>query len=143
MFCLDISSSDCTVGSDSVLLLWLHFTSLTDRSFCGTKTMTEKKKKKETSESSTVGAGFSKVRSKKTRKGSNERLFVLTRTHSMHIFGEIPFIKYLCVCLDLVLERWQPFGFRPSSLFFPSFFFFLLYIYIFYFFIFFYSKVSS
>ena len=28
-----------------------------------------------------------------TRKGSNERLFNLTRTHSVHIFGEIPFIK--------------------------------------------------
>ena len=28
-----------------------------------------------------------------TQKGSNERLFILTRTHSMHIFGEIPFIK--------------------------------------------------
>ena len=27
------------------------------------------------------------------QKGSNERLFVLTPTHSMHIFGEIPFIK--------------------------------------------------
>ena len=27
------------------------------------------------------------------QKGSNERLFILTRTHSMHIFGEIPFIK--------------------------------------------------
>ena len=26
-------------------------------------------------------------------KRSNERLFILTRTHSMHIFGEIPFIK--------------------------------------------------
>ena len=24
------------------------------------------------------------------KKGSNERLFILTRTHSMHIFGEIP-----------------------------------------------------
>ena len=23
----------------------------------------------------------------------NERLFILTRTHSEHIFGEIPFIK--------------------------------------------------
>ena len=29
----------------------------------------------------------------KTEKGSNERLLILTRTHSMHIFGEIPFIK--------------------------------------------------
>ena len=28
-----------------------------------------------------------------TQKGSNERLVILTRTHSMHIFGEIPFIK--------------------------------------------------
>ena len=28
-----------------------------------------------------------------TQKGSNERLFILTRTHSMHIFGEIPFMK--------------------------------------------------
>ena len=28
-----------------------------------------------------------------TQKGSNERLFILTRTHSMQIFGEIPFIK--------------------------------------------------
>ena len=28
-----------------------------------------------------------------TQKGSNERLFILTRTHSIHIFGEIPFIK--------------------------------------------------
>ena len=28
-----------------------------------------------------------------TYKGSNERLFILTRTHSMQIFGEIPFIK--------------------------------------------------
>ena len=28
-----------------------------------------------------------------TKKASNERLFILTRTHSMHIFGEIPFIK--------------------------------------------------
>ena len=27
------------------------------------------------------------------QKGSNERLFILTRTHSMQIFGEIPFIK--------------------------------------------------
>ena len=28
-----------------------------------------------------------------TQKGSNERLFILTQTHSMQIFGEIPFIK--------------------------------------------------
>ena len=28
-----------------------------------------------------------------TQKGSNERLFILTRTYSMQIFGEIPFIK--------------------------------------------------
>ena len=28
-----------------------------------------------------------------TQKGSNARLFILTRTHSMQIFGEIPFIK--------------------------------------------------
>ena len=28
-----------------------------------------------------------------TQKGSNERLLILTRTHSMQIFGEIPFIK--------------------------------------------------
>ena len=27
------------------------------------------------------------------KKGSNERLFILTRTHSMQIFGETPFIK--------------------------------------------------
>ena len=35
-----------------------------------------------------------------TQKGSNKRLFILTGPHSMHIFGEIPFL-----CLDLVLER--------------------------------------
>ena len=29
-----------------------------------------------------------------TQRGSNERLFILTGTHSMHIFGgEIPFVK--------------------------------------------------
>ena len=28
-----------------------------------------------------------------TQKGSNERLVILTRTHSMHIFGEMPFVK--------------------------------------------------
>ena len=28
-----------------------------------------------------------------TQKGSNERLFILTRTHSMQIFGEMPFVK--------------------------------------------------
>ena len=28
-----------------------------------------------------------------TQKGSNKRLFILTQTHSMHIFGEIPFIN--------------------------------------------------
>ena len=28
-----------------------------------------------------------------TQKGSNERLFILTQTHSMQIFGEIPSIK--------------------------------------------------
>ena len=28
-----------------------------------------------------------------TQKGSNKRLFILTRTHSMQIFGEISFIK--------------------------------------------------
>ena len=28
-----------------------------------------------------------------TQKGSNERLFILTPTHNMHIFGEIPFVK--------------------------------------------------
>ena len=28
-----------------------------------------------------------------TQKGSNERFFILTRTRSMQIFGEIPFIK--------------------------------------------------
>ena len=28
-----------------------------------------------------------------TQKGSNESLFILTRTHSMQIFGEIPFVK--------------------------------------------------
>ena len=26
-------------------------------------------------------------------QASNERLFILTRTHSMQIFGEIPFMK--------------------------------------------------
>ena len=42
------------------------------------------------------GAGMLKRRRKErdpTQKGSNERLFILTRTHSMQIFGEIPFIK--------------------------------------------------
>ena len=29
----------------------------------------------------------------KTQKGSNEWLFILTQTHSMHILGEIPFAK--------------------------------------------------
>ena len=28
-----------------------------------------------------------------TQKGSNKRLFILTRTHSMQMFREIPFIK--------------------------------------------------
>ena len=28
-----------------------------------------------------------------TRKGSNERLFILTQTHSMQILGEIFFVK--------------------------------------------------
>ena len=28
-----------------------------------------------------------------TQKGSNEHLFIITRTHSMQIFREIPFIK--------------------------------------------------
>ena len=28
-----------------------------------------------------------------TQKGSNERLFILTQTHSITFFGEIPFIK--------------------------------------------------
>ena len=28
-----------------------------------------------------------------TQKGPNERLFILTRTHSMQIFRELPFIK--------------------------------------------------
>ena len=28
-----------------------------------------------------------------TQKGSNERLFIITQTHSMQIFREIPFIK--------------------------------------------------
>ena len=28
-----------------------------------------------------------------TQKGSNERLFILTRTHSRQIVGEIPFIE--------------------------------------------------
>ena len=28
-----------------------------------------------------------------TQKGSNEGLFILTWTHSMQIFGEIPFVK--------------------------------------------------
>ena len=27
------------------------------------------------------------------QKGLNERLFILTRTHSMQMFGEVPFIK--------------------------------------------------
>ena len=28
-----------------------------------------------------------------TQTGPNKRLFILTRTHSMQIFGEIPFVK--------------------------------------------------
>ena len=28
-----------------------------------------------------------------TQKGSNECLFILTQTHNMQIFGEIPFVK--------------------------------------------------
>ena len=28
-----------------------------------------------------------------TQKGSSQHLFILTQTHSMRIFGEIPFIK--------------------------------------------------
>ena len=39
-----------------------------------------------------------------TQKGSNERLFSLTRTHSMHIFGEIPFVKPLNDTLHKRLE---------------------------------------
>ena len=31
--------------------------------------------------------------SSQTQKGSNERLFIFTRTHIMQIFGEIPFVK--------------------------------------------------
>jgi len=31
--------------------------------------------------------------SSQTQKGSKERLFIFTRTHSMQIFGEIPFVK--------------------------------------------------
>ena len=39
-------------------------------------------------------AGFKRLKCKiETQKGSHERLFILTRTHSMQIFGEIPFIK--------------------------------------------------
>ena len=36
---------------------------------------------------------LSYVRKMQTQNGSNERLFILTRAHSIHIFGEIPFIK--------------------------------------------------
>ena len=28
-----------------------------------------------------------------TEKGSKERLLIMTRTHSMQIFGEIPYVK--------------------------------------------------
>ena len=34
-----------------------------------------------------------KAQIRQTQKGSNERLFILTRTHSMQVFGEIPFVK--------------------------------------------------
>ena len=33
------------------------------------------------------------LRDIQTQKGSNERLFILTQTHSMQMFGEIPFVK--------------------------------------------------
>ena len=38
--------------------------------------------------------GVDRLNRRKTQIGSNERLFsILTQTHSMQIFGEIPFIK--------------------------------------------------
>ena len=40
----------------------------------------------------TIGFQAPKVQHQ-TQKVSNERLFILTRTYSMQIFGEIPFIK--------------------------------------------------
>ena len=46
-----------------------------------------------------IAPGFSVGRSThwaipvQTQKGSNERLFILTRTHSIQTVGEIPFIK--------------------------------------------------
>ena len=33
------------------------------------------------------------IRKIQTQKGSNEHLFLLILQHSMHIFGEIPFVK--------------------------------------------------
>ena len=45
-----------------------------------------------------------------TQKGSNECLFILTRTRSMQIFGEIPFIKpqkYLLKCSYSPSVQWR------------------------------------
>ena len=40
-----------------------------------------------------TGADEAEVRKIQTQKGSNEHLFILTWTHSMQIFREIPFIE--------------------------------------------------
>ena len=40
-----------------------------------------------------TGADEAEVRKIQTQNDSNECLFILTRTHSMHIFREVPFIK--------------------------------------------------
>ena len=37
-----------------------------------------------------------------TRKGSNECLFILTQTHSMHIFGEIPFRMIAVILFQII-----------------------------------------
>ena len=49
------------------------------RLYCGTRVTQE--------------ANIHFTRDPNTKRFKNERLFILTRTHSMQIFGEIPFIK--------------------------------------------------
>ena len=43
------------------------------------------------------------------QKGSSERLFILTQTHSKHIFGEIPQICILCVHVKINKRLFEPY----------------------------------
>ena len=80
----------------SVLLLRLHFTSLTDSRFCGTKTMTEKRKEKKLRGHLRWGPGLAKL-GPNTKRFKRTLICFNTDTQYAHFRGNALYQVFLCV----------------------------------------------